>query len=160
MLRTTAVAALTCALLLSVSGCAGGAEADLEQAREHLEAGDYAAAADAAGRGLAAGAEGATAWGLELAALEGEARGGRTDAAISRLERLAGAYPEQVRSALYVQTASHVKEGGDAPGAISVLDAGAKRFPDDEDIVLAIEQAKSSGSDAEIERLRSLGYVE
>jgi hypothetical protein len=141
-------------------GCRSGPESLLEAARGNLEAGDYAAAVDTATRGLAAGAEGATAWRLELTALEGEARGGHTDAALARLERLAGSWSDQIRASLYVQTASQLKEGGDAAGAISVLDAGNKRFPDDEDIVLAIMQARESGSDAELERLRSLGYVE
>jgi predicted Zn-dependent protease len=161
MLRATPALALLAGMVGLLTGC-GGTDADalLTAARGHLEAGDYTEATDAATRGLAAGAEGATAWRLELVALEGEARGGRTDAALARLERVAEAWPEQVRGALYVQTASQVKEGGDAAGAISVLDAGAKRFPDDEDIVLMIEEAKTSGGDAELERLRSLGYVE
>jgi hypothetical protein len=41
-----------------------------------------------------------------------------------------------------------------------VLDAGARRFPQDADIARAIERSKATGTDAELERLRSLGYVE
>jgi hypothetical protein len=150
----------TLAAVSLLLACGPGPEGDLEAARERLAAGDYAGAADAASRGLAAGAEGATAWRLELAALEGEARSGRTAEVLARLERLAAAWPQQLTGALYVQTAGQLKEGGDAAGAIGVLDAGARRYPGDADITRAIEQAKASGSDAEIERLRSLGYVE
>jgi hypothetical protein len=147
------------ALLLLVA-CGGGPEERLEKARGLLAAGDYAGAADAASEGLAAGAEGPVAWRLELVALEGEARSRRTDAVLARLERLAGAWAEQVDGPLYVQTAGQLREAGDAPGAINVLDAGARRFPQDAAIAQAIAQSKESGTAAEIERLRSLGYVE
>jgi predicted Zn-dependent protease len=102
----------------------------------------------------------AAAWRLELAALEGEARGGKTAEVLARFERLAQAWSDQVTGSLYVQTAGQVKEAGDAAGAINVLDAGAKRFPDDPDITQAIAQSKATGTAEEIERLRSLGYVE
>jgi hypothetical protein len=140
--------------------CGAGPEADLEKARGYLASGDYADAAAAATRGLDAGAEGSTAWRLELAALEGEARSGSTAQVLARLERLADAWSAQVTGTLYVQTAGQVREGGDAAGAISVLDAGARRFPEDADIARAIDQLKETGTDAEVERLRSLGYVE
>jgi hypothetical protein len=148
------------ALLLSLLACGGAPEDELESARGYLAAGDYVGAAAAASRGLAAGAEGTTAWRLELAALEAEARSGKTAEVLARLGRLAGAWSAQVTGPLYVQTAGQVKEAGDAAGAISVLDLGAKRFPDDMAIAETIERSKTTGSDAELERLRSLGYVE
>jgi hypothetical protein len=156
-MRTLAGAlALFCVLV----ACGGGAEAELEKARQHLAAGSWAEAAAAANRGLAAGAEGPVAWRLEVAALEGEARSGKTAEVLARLERLAGPWSAQLTGPLYVQTAGQLKDGGDAAGAVSVLDLGAKRFPQDADIARAIAQSKASGSDEEIERLRSLGYVE
>ena len=148
------------ALLWTLFACGADPEAELEQARASLAGGDYAGAAAAASRGLAAGAEGATAWRLEVAALEGEARGGKTAEVLARLGRLAESWSAQLTGALYVQTAGQVKEAGDAAGAISVLDAGAKRFPEDLDIARAIDQLKATGSADEIDRLRSLGYVE
>jgi hypothetical protein len=151
---------LALALLGFLVACGAGPEAELEKARGHLAEGAWAEAAAAASRGLAAGAEGATAWRLELAALEGEARGGKTPEVLARLERLGGAWSAQLTGALYVQTAGQVKEAGDAAGAISVLDVGAKRFPEDPDITRAIEQLETTGSPDEVERLRSLGYVE
>ena len=155
MARTVALA-----VLCMLAACGARPEDQLEKARGHLADGAYTEAAAAATQGLAAGAEGSTAWRLELAALEGEARGGRTAEVLARLDRLAEAWSAQVTGSLYVQTAGQVKEGGDAAGAISVLDTGARRFPEDADISQAIAQLKATGSDAEIERLRSLGYVE
>jgi hypothetical protein len=147
-------------LVLTLASCGVGPEEQLEKARGHLAKGAYADAAAAATQGLAAGAEGSTAWRLELAALEGEARGGKPAEVLARLDHLAAAWSAQVTGSLYVQTAGQVKEAGDAGGAISVLDAGAKRFPQDPDIAQAIAQSKATGTAEEIERLRSLGYVE
>jgi hypothetical protein len=155
MLRAAALA-LVCLLL----SCGASPDDALEQARARLADGDYAGATAAAARGLAAGAEGSTAWRLELAALEGEARGGSTASVLARLERLAGSWSAQVTGTLYVQTAGQLKEGGDAAGAISVLDAGARRFPQDPHIARALAQRKETGTSDELERLRSLGYVE
>lgn len=147
--------------LLLLCACGAGPEAHLEKARADLAKGDYAAAAAAAAAGLTGGAEGATAWRLEAVALEAEARTAKTADAVARLQRLAsGPFAAQLTGPLYVQTAGQVKEAGDAAGAISVLDLGAKRFPQDADIAQAIARSKQSGSNEEIERLRSLGYVE
>jgi hypothetical protein len=151
------ILALLCTLVVA---CGGSPEDQLEKARGHLAGGDYAQALAAADQGLAAGAKGSTAWRLELLALEGEARSGKAADAQTRLERLAEGWSEQVSGGLYVQTAGQVKEAGDASEAISLLDAGARRFPEDEDIARAITQLQATGSDDEIERLRSLGYVE
>ncbi len=156
--RSPRLAAL--APLLLLVACSGGPEDQLEKARQSLAAGAYADAAATAQAGLDAGAEGSTAWRLELAALEGEARTARTADALSRLVRLAESWSGQVTGSLYVQTAGQVKEAGDAEGAIGVLDAGAQRFPDDPDITQAIARLKATGTSDEIERLRSLGYVE
>lgn len=143
-----------------VAGCGASPERRLEDARAALARGAYPEALEAARRGLDGGASGPIAWRLELAALEAEARGADSAAVLARFERLAAAWSEQLTPALYVQTAGQVKEAGDAAGAISVLDAGAQRFPQNADIASAIAQAKASGSDAERERLRSLGYLE
>jgi hypothetical protein len=144
------------ALLLA---CGASPEDRLEAARAALAKGAYADAAATAGEGLAAGASGATAWRLELAALEGEARGKDGAAARARIERLAGEKPDQVKGPLYVQTAGQLREAGDAAGAVELLDAGLKRFPGDADLAKAIDAAKASGNDAERARLCSLGYL-
>lgn len=142
-----------------LAACGASPEKQLDQARDALARGAYPEAVAAATTGLAA-ANGATAWRLELVALEAEARGGKTPDVLARLGRLGTAWSEQLTASLYVQTAGQVKEAGDVAGAISVLDAGAQRFPKDAAIATAIAQAKGSGSEAEKERLRSLGYIE
>jgi predicted Zn-dependent protease len=93
-------------------------------------------------------------------ALEAEARAKKTEAALARLERLAGAWAKQVGGSLFVQTAGQLREAGDPAGAIQLLDAGAKRFPEDADVQKAIAQARSAGTAAELEQLRTLGYIE
>lgn len=158
MLRSPLALALA---LLWLCACGVKPEAQLEKARADLAKGDYAAAAATAAQGLAGGAEGATAWRLENVALEAEARSAKTADVVARLQRLAsGPFAAQLTGPLYVQASGQVKEAGDAAGAITVLDLGAKRFPQDGDIAQAIERSKQSGSDEELERLRSLGYVE
>jgi len=149
-------------ILLCLScACGPSPEASLEKAQKALAGGDYAAAAQSAAQGLAAGAQGATAWRLELAGLEAEARSKQASQVLARLTRLAaGPFAAQLGASLYVQTAGQLKQAGDAGGAIGVLDAGAKRLPQDAEIAKAIEQSKASGSPEELERLRSLGYVE
>jgi hypothetical protein len=158
MLRSSLSLALPFLLLCA---CGGGPEAQLEKAQADLAKRDYAAASAAASQGLAGGATGPVAWRLENVALEAEARSAKSAEVVARLERLAsGPFAAQLTGPLYVQTAGQVKEAGDGAGAVSVLDLGAKRFPQDADIAQAIERSKHSGSDAEVERLRSLGYVE
>ena len=148
------------ALVSLLAACGVSPEQQLEKAREQLAKGAYAEAEAAATEGLTAGAEGSTAWRLELVALEAEARAKQTAAVLARLERLAGAWAKQVGGSLYVQTAGQLRDAGDATGAVGVLDAGAKRFPEDADVAKAISQAKATGTAAELEQLRSLGYIE
>lgn len=149
---------MTSVLFAILLACGVNPADKLTSAQDHLAAGAWKEATTAAAEGLAAGAEGTTRWRLELVALEARARGGED--VVATLDRLATEYPAQVKGSLYVQTAGQVREAGDAGAAITVLDAGAKRFPDDADITKAIEQAKAGGDDAELERLRSLGYID
>jgi hypothetical protein len=150
---------LLATFLLVLLACGASPVDRLEAARAALAKGHYADAATAAREGLAAGAASATGWRLELAALEGEARGRQPREALARLERLATEKPDQVKSSLYLQTAGQLREAGDAAGAVDLLDAGKKRFPGDADVDGAIEQAKASTDDAERARLCSLGYL-
>lgn len=160
-MRRPAILAGILAPILALAACSGGPEAQLEKARRHLAAGAYAEAASAADQGLAAGAKGALAWRLELAALEGQARSGRGVEVAARLDRLAGStWAAQLTGPLYVQTAGQLGDAGDAEGAIEVLDRAAQRFPEDPDVEKAIERLGATGSPDEVERLRSLGYVE
>jgi hypothetical protein len=148
------------AIVALALACGPSADQQLEKARGALAAGKHGDAVAAAKAGLDAGAQGATAWRLELVALEGEARGRQTDAALARLDRRAQAHPDQVKGPLYAQTASQVNDAGDGAGSVRVLNAGAQRFPQDADIAKAIEQAKASGGADQLKELKTLGYVQ
>ncbi len=147
---------------LTLAAC-GGTSADqhLSNAEAALASSSWDDAVAAAAEGLATdGAAPATKWRLELARLEAQARGGDADGTKGNIERLAGEYAAQVKGPLYVTTANQLSEAGQAEGAILVLDAGAKRFPDSADIKQAIEQIAAAGNEDENSMLRSLGYIE
>lgn len=150
--------ALVFTLLVACGGTSP--EKQLESAQAALASGDWAAASTAVTQGLAAGAEGTTAWRLELVGLEAQARGKMGAEALATIERLAGADSAQVKAALYLQTATQLTEAGDGANAVAILDAGLKRFPEDEGLKKAIDQAKAGGDDASMQQLRSLGYIE
>ena len=147
------------ALTLLVA-CGDSAEDQLKAATEANAAGDYPAAQKAVDAGLAAGPKGATEWRLQLAGLEAKAKGNDCPGTKGAIEGLAGSHKAQVKASLYNQTAGQIKEAGDGGCAIEVLDLGIKRFAGDKDLEKAIEQAKAGGSDAEMDQLRSLGYIE
>ncbi|MDP6935235.1 MAG: hypothetical protein QGG40_20110 [Myxococcota bacterium] len=140
--------------------CGSGADQHLQTTQDALSTGAWADAITAADAGLAADLDEASNWRLYLMGLEAHARSGDAGKATEIIEQMAGKHPDRVTGKLYVSTAAQIKETGDSTGAINLLDAGAKRFPDDAEIAKAIEDAKASGSDAELEQLRSLGYME
>ena len=145
-------------LLLACGPSLADREAD---ARAALDARDWAKAHSTADEALeAAGGDAAAAWRLEqirLDALAGEKNGAEVRAS---LERLGGTYPKQVNGALYRAVADKLKAAGDGAGAIDVLDAGLKRFPDDAKLFQEqIDAAKATADPDEIERLKALGYL-
>ena len=94
--------------------------------------------------------------------LEALARGKQAAEARETLERLATEYSGQANAALYLAIASYVRDAGDAGGAIDILVAGDERFPEEsEKFEAAIQELHQAGSmdPAEIERLKSLGYL-
>src|SRR5690606_926446 len=141
-----------------------GSLADREkEARAALDARDFAKARQISETALAGAGSGdaATAWRLEqirLDALANEKQG--TEVAAS-LERLAGTYPAQVTPALYRSLADRLKSAGDTSGAIDVLAAGDKRFPQERELFARdIEALKQGNLDpAQVERLKALGYL-
>ena len=148
------------ALSIVLAACGGAtADAHLATAQDSLASSDFAKAISESEAGLALGAEAATSWRLELVHLEAVARSGDATAASEALERLASAEGSQVKSSHYVSTADQLKGGGAAAGAITLLDLGLKRFPNDGDLTKAIEQAKEAGGEDELEALKSLGYL-
>src|SRR5262249_51117094 len=71
----------------------------------------------------------ARAWRREQTRLDALAGRGKGPDVKKELERLAGAYPNQVSAALYRSLADKLKTAGDVPGAIEILTAGGQRFP-------------------------------
>jgi len=145
----------------AILGCGGSAYDDLAAARQALADPDYPAAIEAAAAGLANDPDEITAWGLELAKLEALARNGDGAAAAAHLNSLAERWPERVPVTQYAATADQLRQAGRKPEAIQVLDAGIQRFPGDAMLVRLIGADDSSGMEsAELDMLRSLGYVE
>ncbi len=150
------------ALFVSLMIACGGDSPDksLSAAQGSLASGAYAEAITAAEAGLSTSPEAAMRWRLEFVKLEALARSGDGAKAAATLEALAAEPSSQIKASHYVSTADQLRSAGDAAGAISLLDAGAKRYPSDATIAKAIEQAKASGGSDELEALRSLGYIE
>jgi len=149
--------------LLFLIGCGPDLEKLKNEAQDALSVGNFSQAREISTRALeqAAGSDKRLTWSLERIRLEAQAREGQAAEAREALERLAGEYPGQANASLYLAIASYLHEAGDASGAIEVLLAGDKRFPEESEKFKAqIEKLEASGLDpAEIERLRSLGYL-
>ncbi len=152
---------LVCLLLAACEASLADRE---KEARAALDARDYAKAralSEAALADASAQADPATAWRLEQIRLDALAYGKQGAEVVASLERLAGRYPTQVTAALYRSLADRLKTAGDTSGAIDVLAAGDKRFPQEHEIFLKeIEALKQGGLDpAQVERLKALGYL-
>jgi hypothetical protein len=139
----------------------------LIEARTALAEASYDEAAAAAEAGLRIAAAGsqevlddATSWGLELAKLEAHARAGHGEESKAQLAQLANLHPNRVEASEYFATAHQLRGAGSGTAAIEVLDMGAILFPYEPVIGRMIEEAGDSGDPAELELLRSLGYVE
>ncbi|HXV36561.1 MAG TPA: hypothetical protein VEC18_05420 [Myxococcota bacterium] len=118
------------------------------------------AALGAAGAAARDELDDATSWGLELALLEAHARAGHGEHAKQQLERLARLHPSRVAASDYFATAHQLRGAGAGTAAIEVLDVGFVLFPYEPVIARMIEEASAAGDPAELELLRSLGYVE
>lgn len=149
------------ALVGALCACGTSTAQHLADARAALADGDYDAAVVAADAGLAGAPAMKTGWGLELIRLEALARSGDADRAKAQLEHLANQYAQYLPPSEYSATAQQLQVAGQGPTAIEVLDLGAKRFPHDPVIARLIsESTTGSHNPAELEMLRSLGYIE
>lgn len=148
-------------LPLLLAACGTSAEDLRAEAQKSLDAGDAPKAMQLADEGLkAAAGDKAIAYRLEQVRLESLAKQGQGGNVAKELERLAGAYPQQVKAPLYRALADKSKSVGDTPGAIEVLAAGDKRFPEDPSFKEAIDELKNAGvSPEEVELLEKLGYL-
>jgi predicted Zn-dependent protease len=150
---------MTWTLLLALA-CGASPQDHLESARKNLQSGQYDPAIQDAAEGLKANPDDKTAWGLQLAILEGYARSGKAAETKQKLDELSTAHPDRIKASDYSGAAQQLKDAGKTAESIEVLDAGHKRFPDDETISKAIRDAMQQGDPAALERLRSLGYIQ
>jgi hypothetical protein len=155
------------AVIASLCSCEISRQDHLIEARNALADAAYDEALAAAEAGLNAAAAGsqealddATSWGLQLAKLEAHARAGHGEEAKEQLAELARLHPNRVVASEYFATAQQLREAGAGTSAIEVLDMGAILFPYEPVIGRMIEEASTAGDPAELELLRSLGYVE
>jgi hypothetical protein len=154
---------VACALLggALAAGCGGSAQDQLAAARAELGDAAYDAALAAADAGLRAAPDPVTTWGLELVKLEAQARAGQGEAAWAQLDRLAAEHPERVPATQYAATADQLRSAGERTSAIRVLDLGLRHHPEDAALASLIHASQSAEVEpAELEMLRSLGYVE
>jgi predicted Zn-dependent protease len=152
-----------CTLVFAASLCACRPDAheQLGEARAELAEAAYDDAIGAAEAGLRSAPDARTAWGLELVKLEAHARSGRGEQAIAQLEKIASLQPDPLPPTQYAATADQLRAAGDGAAAIQVLDLGARRHPDDPTLARLIGASRQGDVDpAELEMLRSLGYVE
>jgi hypothetical protein len=146
-----------------LTACGENAAGLKEAAQAALDGGDTATALLKADAALAAaGGDRALSWQIQQIRLQARARGGDGEGAKSLLQELAGANKDLVRSSLYVSVANDLKKAQQTSAAIDVLHAGDLAFPaEHETFVAAIQDLQKTEEldPAEIERLKSLGYL-
>jgi predicted Zn-dependent protease len=150
--------------LVFLIGCGPDAEKLEDDAHQALSVGNFSQAREISTRALeqVPESEKRLIWSLERIRLEALARDDQAAEARETLERLAAEYPSQANASLYLAIASYVRDAGNSSGAIDILVAGDKRFPEDSEKFKAqIQELHESGlmDPAEIERLRSIGYL-
>ena len=163
-MRLRSILSLTPALGLALLiGCGPDLEQLKNEAQQALSVGNFSQARKISSQALekTPAADKRLAWALERIRLEALARDDQGKEALETLERLAAEYPGQTNASLYLAIASYLKEAGGTSSAIDVLVAGDKRFPEESEKFKAmIAELQAGGLDpAEIERLKSLGYL-
>jgi len=152
--------------LVVLSACKGSLADHEKNARAALDARDWTGARNISEQalvGVTSGDDAAMAWRLEQIRLDALANDKQGQEVIVTLARLGAnqSYAPQITPALYRSLADKLKTAGDVDGAIDVLVAGDKKFPQEhEQFVKDIEGLKKGNLDpAQVERLKSLGYL-
>ena len=144
-------------------GCGPDLEKQKNEAQQALNVGNFSQAREISSQALeqAPPADKRLVWALERIHLEALARENQGEQARETLERLATEYPTQANASLYLAIASYLKDAGGTSSAIDILVAGDERFPEEsEKFKTMIGELEAGGLDpAEIERLKSLGYL-
>lgn len=151
-------------LLLLLCACNSSLADREKQARVALDTRDFAKArqiAEAALQDATPGKDAATSWRLEQIRLDALANQKQGPEVVASLDRLAGPYGPQVTPALYRSLADRLKTAGDTTGAIDVLAAGDKRFPQEHEVFAKDIAGLKQGSldPAQVEKLKALGYL-
>ena len=144
-------------------GCNAGPSDHLVEARSQLAETAYEDAVEAADAGLsAASGDSPTSWGLKMVKLEALARAGRSEETKELLTRIVSRYPERIPTSQYAATADQLDKAGEGPAAIEVLDMGMQQYPGDPLIskLIGAQQQADDVDAAELEMLRTLGYIE
>jgi tetratricopeptide (TPR) repeat protein len=149
--------------LLLLIGCGPDLEQMKDDAQHAVSVGDFTQAREITSQALerVSPSEKRLVWALERIRLEALARDNEGEEARETLERLADEYPTQANASLYLAIATYLRDAGGTSGAIDVLIAGDERFPEESEKFKAlIDEMEAVGLDpAEIERLKSLGYL-
>ena len=153
---------LLSALLVTASlcGCEMSAYDHLAEARQGLADVAYPDAIASADAGLQGDPNEVTRWGLELVKLEALARSGYGEETKAQLEKLIKIDVNRLPASEYFATAHQLKMAGRSVEAIEILDRGKGFFAYDVVIQKMIEQSGATDDPAELEMLRSLGYIE
>ena len=155
------------ALFLALLTACGGPSAEeiQNEAQGLLAAGKAAEAITKADEALAdASIKGdpALAWRFESIRLDASASMGKAEDVVPALERLGATYGKQITPAMYRSLADKLVGAKNTQGAIDLLVAGDKKFPEEHaSFDEAITKLKSAGSmDPEtIKKLEALGYL-
>ncbi|MFT7463567.1 MAG: hypothetical protein ACI9EF_001912 [Pseudohongiellaceae bacterium] len=167
MSRTCCALLITCCALLSACG-PGSINDSVTALQNSFNAKDFPAVIAAAGplleRCEAEKASSGVAWRVEKLRLQALASEGEGAKSLAKLEELDGAYEGKVDAALYNKICGMVTETGAYQEALSILDAGQKKYPEMEAVFLPqIAKLKDSilngGSDAAKAMLKQLGYL-
>lgn len=152
--------------LVALSACKGSLADHEKNARAALDARDWNGARNISEQalvGVTSGDDAAMAWRLEQIRLDALANDKQGQEVIVTLARLGAnpTYSPQITPALYRSLADKLKTAGDVNGAIEVLAAGDKKFPQEhEQFAKDIEALKKGNLDpAQVERLKALGYL-
>jgi tetratricopeptide (TPR) repeat protein len=163
-MRLRSISCLTPVIGLALLiGCGPNLEQQKNEAQQALNVGNFSQARELSSQALeqAPASEKRLLWALERIRLEALARENQGEPARETLERLAGEYPAQANASLYLAIATYLKDAGGISSAIDILVAGDERFPEESEKFKAmIDEMQAGGLDpAEIERLKSLGYL-
>ena len=163
---------LTAALLglcLVAVGCGAPSVDDaIAELQASYNGGSYeavvAAAPALAERCNSEGAGELKAWKVEKLGVLSLGKLGKGEDAAKALDRLDGAFSGKVKPELYGEIGGYVTDSGNYTEAITVLDAGAKKYPEKSALFTPfIDSCKTAatqaGDSAAIEKLKSLGYL-